>query len=416
MKTEDAMQPMSQAAVSDAVSFPHYRGLSLAIFAGAFVFGVVMSSLGALLPGLVEKVGFDRESAGRLFLAMNFAMLIGSLVFGPVCDRFGFRRLLLVSILLVGAAYTSLALAGLTLAYGYTAIALSLVALGVGGGALNGATNALVNDISPERRGAALNRLGICFGLGALITPFLIGALKARLGLEPIIYLFALFTLAPLALYTVVAFPAPKHRGGLPRRELLTVLLNPLLYLFALLLFFQSGNEFALGGWLSTYLAERFGIDSGQAAFVLAGYWAAMMAGRAICGALSHRIKAETLVCASALLALVSVAGLRLAPSQAMAIAAVALTGLGFAAIFPTTLAQAGETFAQFSGTAFSVIFVVALSGGMTAPWLVGNIAQTRSIEAGLGVVIFNCAMIFLLQTLIAMRRDAKRIGKNSEA
>ncbi|MGH9935400.1 MAG: hypothetical protein ACREAM_04085, partial [Blastocatellia bacterium] len=66
---------------------------------------------------------------------------------------------------------------------------------------------------------------------------------------------------------------------------------------------------------------------------------------------------------------------------------------------------QAGEAFAQFSGTAFSVIFVIALSGGMTAPWLVGKIAQTHSIEAGFGVVIFNCAMIFLLQTIIVMRR-----------
>lgn len=400
MKTEDAIQPMSQAEAGDAAGFPHYRGLSLAIFVGAFVFGVVMASLGALLPGLVEKVGFDKESAGRLFLAMNFAMLVSSLVFGPVCDRFGFRRLMLVSIAIVGAAYMSLALA-----HEYVAIMLSLIGLGLGGGALNGATNALVNDISAERRGAALNRLGICFGLGALITPFLIGALKARLGLEPIIYLFAFFTLAPLALCAVAAFPPPKHHGGLPRRELLAVLRNPLLYLFALLLFFQSGNEFALGGWLSTYLAERFGVDAGRAAFALGGYWAAMMAGRAICGALSHRIKAESLVRASALLALAAVAGLRFAPSRAAAVGAIILIGLGLAAIFPTTLAQAGETFAQFSGTAFSVIFVVALSGGTTAPWLVGKIAQARSIEAGFGVIIFNCAMIFLLQTIIVMRR-----------
>ena len=79
--------------------------------------------------------------------------------------------------------------------------------------------------------------------------------------------------------------------------------------------------------------------------------------------------------------------------------------GLGFAAIFPTTLARAGEAFAQFSGTAFSVIFLVALSGGMTAPYLAGKIAQTRSIETGLGSVILNCAMIFLLQILAARWR-----------
>ncbi|HZS05477.1 MAG TPA: MFS transporter [Blastocatellia bacterium] len=403
MKTEEAATPAPHVIFSDAASFPHYRGLTLAIFAGAFVFGVVMASLGAMLPGLVEKIGFDKGGAGALFLAMNFAMLIGSLVFGPVCDRFGFRLLLLASIVLVGAAYTSLALAG-----SYAAITFSLAALGLGGGALNGATNALVNDISPERRGAALNSLGIFFGVGALVTPFLIGALNGRLGLRAIICLFALFTLAPFVLYLTVDFPAPKHAGGLPRGELAAVLRSPLLYLFAFVLFFQSGNEFTVGGWLSTFLAERFRIEAGQAAFVLAGYWAAVMAGRSVCGWLSGRVKGATLVCASALLAAAAVACLLLAQSGAVAIAAVIFIGLGFAAIFPTTLAQAGEAFAQFSGTAFSVIFVVALSGGMTAPWLAGKIAQTRSIETGLGLVIFNCAMIFLLQLIVARRRSQR--------
>lgn len=396
MKTEQSAQPMDHAAAG----FPDYRGLTLAIFAGAFVFGVVMASLGALLPGLVEKIGFDKGRAGTLFLVMNFAMLVGSFVFGLVCDRFGFRLLLLISIVLVGAAYTSLAMAG-----SYVAIGLSLAALGLGGGALNGATNALVNDVSPERRGAALNRLGIFFGVGALVTPFLIGALKERLGLETIIYLFALFTLAPLLLYLTVAFPAPKHSGGLPRGELLAVLSNPMLYLFAFILFFQSGNEFTIGGWLSTFLVERFRVDAGQAAFVLAGYWAAMMAGRSVCSVLANRVSAEALVYGSALLALAAVAGLLLAPSPAMAIVAAVFIGLGFAAIFPITLAQAGEAFAQFSGTAFSVIFVVALCGGMTAPWLAGKIAQAHAIEAGLGLVILNCAMIVLLQMIIRLRR-----------
>ncbi len=403
MKTEQAAQAIDRAAESKAADFPHYRGLVQAIFAGAFVFGVVMASLGALLPGLIEKIGFDKASAGALFLAMNFAMLVGSLIFGPVCDRFGFRALLLVSTLMVGVAYTSLALAG-----NYSAIALSLLALGLGGGALNGAVNALVNDISPARRGAALNRLGVFFGVGALVTPFLVGALRGRVGQEMIVYLFALFTLAPLALYLTVEFPAPKHSGGLPRGELMAVLRNPLLYLFAFILFFQSGNEFTVSGWLSTFLPERFRIGDDRAAFALAGFWAAMMVGRFVCSALASRISSAKLVMASALLALAAVAGLLIAPSQSIAIASAVLIGLGFAAIFPTTLAQAGESFAQFSGTAFSVIFVVALCGGMTSPWLAGRLAQTHSIEFGLGLVIFNCAMIFLLQMFVALRPAAR--------
>jgi len=369
-----------------------------------------MASLGALLPGLVKKIGFDKAAAGALFLMMNFAMLVGSLVFGPICDRFGFRVMLLLSTSLVGASFLSLASAG-----SYAVIAGSLVGLGLGGGALNGGTNALLSDISPEQRGAALNRLGIFFGFGALSTPFFIGALRDRLGLEQIIYILGIFSLIPLALYALIRFPAAKHSSGFPRSQFLALLGNPALYLFAFLLFFQSGNEFTVGGWLSTYLPERFGIDAGRASFLLAGYWAAIMVGRSISSVLARKVKPEVMVLGSVLLSLAAVAGLLLAPSQKFAALAVVFIGLGFAAIFPTTLAQAGGTFAELSGTAFSVIFVVALAGGMTCPWLVGKIAQSHTVEAGMGIAIFNCAMIALLQVAIWIRNSwaqQKALGK----
>jgi fucose permease len=135
------------------------------------------------------------------------------------------------------------------------------------------------------------------------------------------------------------------------------------------------------------------------------------MIGRMVSGFLSRRVRAEAMVLASALLSLVAVAGLLLAPSQSFAVLAVALIGLGFATVFPTTLAQAGATFADFSGTAFSVIFVIALTGGMTSPWLVGKVAAANSIEAGFGVAIFNCAMIALLQGVIWLRHSAPQAG-----
>jgi fucose permease len=79
-----------------------------------------------------------------------------------------------------------------------------------------------------------------------------------------------------------------------------------------------------------------------------------------------------------------------------------AMIGLGFSAIFPTTLAQAGAAFPRYSGTAFSVIFVMALTGGMTAPWMVGRIAQNHGVGAGFWVTVAGCAAIAALQGMIA--------------
>lgn len=373
-----------------------YRGLHLSIFAGAFVFGVVMSSLGALLPSLTATLGLRKVDAGLLFLCMNFAMVMGSLVFGPICDRFGFRLLLIASSLLISGAFALLSGAA-----GYGLIVVSMSVLGFAGGALNGGTNALLNDISPDRRQGALNLLGIFFGVGALFTPFFIGSLLATVGLWFILVSLSILTLAPFALFMLARFPAAKHGGGFRPSELRAVLGNPVLYLFGCLLFFQSGNEFTVGGWVSSFLEERHHVGSGAAAYALAGYWGAVLAGRLGASRIGARMNSSTLVAGGAFLAMLSTVGLIFSGSGPIAMLLVAFVGLGFAAIFPTTLAQAGTVFASHSGTAFSVIFVLALSGGMTAPWLVGRIAQTHGIGAGFWVTAVSCGAIVLLQAVI---------------
>ena len=376
---------------------PHYPRLQVSIFAGAFVFGIVMSSLGALLPVLTSSLGLDKATAGSLFLGMNFAMLVGSLVFGPVCDRFGFRLLLLASTLLIGGAF--LVLSG---AANHAAILPALILLGLGGGTLNGGANALLNDISPERRQSALNLLGIFFGCGALFTPFAIGALLGAVGLRAILAGLGFLTAAPFVLFVRARFPGAKHQAGFKSGELRSVLASPLLYLFGLLLFFQSGNEFTVGGWVSTLLQEQHDMGPRAAAYTLTAYWAAIMAGRLVASRIGARAASPLMVVSGALVALAASVGLILSRSSFAAIVWVALAGLGFAPIFPTALAQAGARFAGYSGTAFSAIFVMALGGGMTAPWLVGRIAQSGGIGAGFWVTVVSCGAIALLQVIIA--------------
>jgi fucose permease len=89
-----------------------------------------------------------------------------------------------------------------------------------------------------------------------------------------------------------------------------------------------------------------------------------------------------------------------LAPSGVLASAGAVILGLGFAAIYPTTLAIVGGRFAGLTGTAFSVVIAVGLVGGMLAPWLAGLIAEASSLRQGLIIPIVNCAMIAVLSIL----------------
>lgn len=391
---------------SDRPGSPEVARLQASAWAGIFVFGIVMAILGALLPSLFERIGFGAGAAGNLFLTMNFSMLVTSLCFGPLVDRFGFKALLAVSALLVAGAFLLL-----SRATSYGLVLAAAVVLGIGGGGLNGGTNALTSDLHEgEKRASALNVLGIFFGFGALSIPFLIGTLRDVLGLDKILWLATGLALVPFVIYTVLRFPKAKQAQGFPLREAAPIVRSPLLWLAALILFFQSGNEFTVGGWISTYLENTFGFGPGPAALVLAGYWAAVMAGRLVSSRLVHKVGNERLILGSAALALVAAALMAFAPSGAAAAAGAVAIGLGFAAIYPTTLAIVGGRFAAFTGTAFSIVISVGLVGGMLAPWLAGKIAEASSLRRGLVIPVFNCAMIVVLTTLLA--RQTRKVSR----
>ena len=376
--------------------------LQASAFAGMFVFGIVMAVLGAILPSLFERIRIDKAEAGGLFLYMNFAMLVVSFFFGPIVDRFGFKLFLLASSLLVALSFGLLAFAA-----GHAPVIAAVVVLGLGGGGLNGGTNALTNDLNPGGRGSALNLLGIFFGFGALFIPFLIGTLLGWAGLVRILILAAALGLVPFILFASSIFPRPKQPQGFPIREAKKIAGDPLLWVCAFILFFQSGNEFTLGGWISTCLHEEFGLAPTAAALVLAGYWAAVMAGRLAASRIVRKTGHNPLVLGSAVLSLSAALLLVAAPAPGAAVAGALLVGLGFAAIYPTTLATAGGRFASVSGTAFSIIFTVALCGGMLSPWLAGTIAQASSLRRGLLVPVVSCAMIIILQ--IVLTRVSKK-------
>jgi len=387
------------------------RALMASACAGIFVFGIVMAVLGVMLPSLFARIQFTKGEAGNLFFVMNLAMLVMSVIFGPVVDRFGFRALLALSALLVAVS-----LFAFSRATTYSWLVGSALVLGLGGGGLNGGANALASDLFPESRSAALNLIGIFFGFGALSIPFLVGILLDSLGLGTILIFAALLSAVPFGLFLALRFPGAKHAQGFPLGRAAQVIRDPLLWLCAFLLFFESGNEFTAGGWLAAYLNETFHFPATTAALVLAGYWAGLMAGRLLVSLkLVKIIKNESLILASAVLSLGAASLIYLAPSGPMAALGIVLLGLGFAAIYPTTLAVAGGAFPAFSGTAFSVIFMVALVGGMTAPWLVGKIAAAASLRRGLVVPIIGCALIIVLQLGIMRLERARRSNAQEE-
>jgi fucose permease len=387
------------AATPRPAAPPDARALGGLAQAGMFVFGIVMALVGAIVPALSERLPLTPGDIGTLLLVMNFAMLVASLGVGLVMDRWGLKIPLAA-----GAALVAIGLLVIGGAGHYAALQFAAACVGLGGGALNGGTNTLVADLhdEPGRKAAALNLLGVFFGVGALVLPFSLGALTSRFGVAPLLYAASGLCMAVTLAAAVLSFPEPKQRHGWPLASMPRFLRMPVIRALALLLFFQSGNEFLLGGYVATFLTRDLSLSVAGASYSLAAYWGAIMAARLVLSRLLLRASAQAVVVGGALLSAAAALIVAAAPTPSVALGATVLTGFALAGIFPSVLGLTGARFREHSGTVFGILFTIALCGGMTIPWFAGHLAEAAGLRS---VFVFASANFVAIAALGVVAR-----------
>jgi MFS transporter, FHS family, glucose/mannose:H+ symporter len=378
----------------------HRAALTWAAYSGMFVFGIALALLAPILPYLFEEMQLDPSQAGGLFVFLNGGSLVVALASGPAFDRFGFKILLIFSSVLCATA-----LAGVATASSYMVLAGFVFLLGLGGGGLNSGTNAFVADLHPGTQAAALSRLGVFFGVGAVFIPLFIGAMLSFLDLKIILMMTAGIALIPAIAFLSLGFPPGKHSStGFPVNQAVRALSSPLVLLIGILLFFQSGNEMNSNAWMGSFLVERVGLSAAKAPFYLAGFWGGVLIGRLFSPLLLRRVRETTLVQASAVAAVFWLVVLVAFPHVAFSAVAAAMAGLSISPIFPCVLGYVAARFPGLSGTVFGVLMSIALIGGMVLPLLAGYIVGRSGAGGGLLTAAVGFVAVFVLQTVIKVR------------
>ncbi|MEM6378690.1 MAG: MFS transporter, partial [Bacteroidota bacterium] len=62
---------------------------------GMLVFGMVMISLGSILPDISNKFQLNEAAIGYLATLLPLGILVGSLLFGPSVDWFSYKKILI---------------------------------------------------------------------------------------------------------------------------------------------------------------------------------------------------------------------------------------------------------------------------------------------------------------------------------
>jgi MFS transporter, FHS family, L-fucose permease len=372
-----------------------------------FVYGMLSSLLGTIVPGLGDALHLTNTEIGYIGLSQGLGLAAMSVIAGAFMDRKGKK----IGVL-AGLCATTVGLALLSHATSVVFVGAAMFILGCGGSLVIVGANAITSDIGDKRRAAALNFLNIFSGLGGLATPFIAGNF---LGANPGKIAGFGIAAALMVLLVVLLTPMdkPQHPKGAGQERGAWIFKSSALYLLSAVTFLYTACEFGIWNWLPKLLIAM-GMPSVVALNILSLGFA--------CGLLFGRIAATTLLWRAAPLTVTVVCSVAMTAttymvlhpmSQWMTGVMVFLMGAAMAPVFPTTIAIVGKLFKKQSATAIGFAVTCGFSGlTMSSPvigWLSGS--EPMGVRRGLlllPVLSLSIALILVCSRGLLRREEEK--------
>ncbi|MFI7490011.1 MFS transporter [Micromonospora echinaurantiaca] len=399
---------MSPAAAPPAAPAPAVPRSVLAARTGvAVVFalnGLAVATWFGRVPAVREALGLTAGRLGLLLLALSAGALLAMPTAGLVAQRLGTARTVAASTLLVAAGLT-LAGAAASLAGSLVGVAVGLFALGYGSGTCDVAMN--VEGAAVERRlgRTVMPRFHAAWSLGSVAGAAL-GAGAARLGVPVAAHLAALAAvvlvgtvLAARSFLPVTesaAAPAPASR----RRDLLAAWREPRTLLVGLLVLVMAFAEGSANDWLAVAFVDGHGLSEAAGAAVFGVFVVGMTLGRTVGTLALDRWGRVPVLIATILLAALGAGTAVLAGSGPVAIAGVALWGVGASLGFPVGMSAAADD-EERAPARVSVVAVIGYTAFLAGPPLLGMLGdRVGTLHALLVVPLLLLPTLALVPTL----------------
>ncbi len=365
------------------------EGGRLSKTAGYFVvfimLGLARTVIGPTLPSLAGQTHVSLSAISLLFTATALGGLIGSLLGGWLYDRMPGHPILTAMMgVIIIIFFTIPAISSLWLLIGL------FLLLGIAESTVDLGGNTLLVRVHREKVGPFMNALHFFFGIGAFLSPLIVGWIIAGGGEIAQAYWVIALLLLPVAVWFMF-LPSPALHAASKTAD--TGPLNVVLVgAFALFFFLYTGSEVAFGGLMYTYAMKLSITTPAQAAFLTSAFGGALTLGRLLSIPLAARLHPVLLLFGSLFGALLNLALIAIFPrSLSMLWIAVCGLGLSMASVFPTIMSFS-ERRMTLTGQVTGLFFVGACLGVMSIPWMIGQMIEFRGPQSMM-MILFMCIM-----------------------
>ncbi len=360
------------------------KRLLFSCFYAFFLCGIVMLTLGSALPDISTAHNLTYSLSGALLSCYSLGNLASGILSGLAVLYLGPKAAAVILTLCICAG-----MSGLTFADTPMFLMVSCGLVGFGRGSLITFSQAMVSlaDSRPSTTGL----LHAAFAAGSILAPLVFSALRVISWRTGLVFVAGLGLIAAGLFALVRDYPGREGSSG----RSLAFLRERGFIMIAGLMFLYLCCEFALNGWLVSYMTHKH-MTMTYAQSMAALLWVVMLAGRLACAHLMKHVSREKLLVVLAGGAAIFFGVILKSESRAGVALSVAGLGVFMSGISPLIYASAAPYSNKYP-LAMGVIFTVGCTGGTLMPLLTGIIAERFGFDGGMSAIMSAFVMLVLL-------------------
>ncbi len=371
------------------------RAITYSSYLSMLFLGVSSSLVGAA----ARSIGLSPFQIGLLIAVQNLGFMVAVLVTGALADSHEKPRLLFL-----GSVVLAISLFLFYLGDDFAINLVIMAFIGVGIGAYEGVTDAMLLDIHHERQNYFININHFFVTIGSIVIALYLWLLPVDWRSSVVTSSVIVAVLALVFGLTRLASPTMHHDPYLDRVKILARERTVLALFLATLL--VVGAELSATGILTTFLTEMRGFSQTAAQAALVLFLVGIAVGRVVIGRFSHNAHVPRNILLLFGLSLACFTALFFWDFGSLTVVFVFMAGLSMSALVPLMLTLAGLLYVRVAGTVLGAIKVAIAVGGIFVPLLLSVVVSRISFQAALLLfpLAFLSGLLILAPTLRGIR------------
>ncbi|MDF2578085.1 MAG: glcP1 [Chlamydiales bacterium] len=363
-----------------------------------FLCGVVGTTLGSILPELLNYYDLSYTEGGQLVSLGSIGFLLGVPISSLLLGRFSEKEIIYTALLFVEFAQLCI----LSLPEFKYILFLNFIN-NIGIAALSTITATLLMEHFVGRRAVIMSYLEVAYGSGALVMPVLASVLISYNA-----WRYAFLITGFLAFLMLLVWRFARYSKNTPQTNtndpempftpqiMPTILKGQFIFLFVFMIFLYSGVEGSLNSFLSSIFISYLGVAANQASLSIAIFWVSMVIGRLATGWIIRKVTYGNFLFRSMVAALFIFANFIIWKNAVVGYILISFLGFAMSGVYSITMVYANHTFPGHARLITSLITGFAGLGSASFPALMGYTMDKEGVSSAL-LLVATLIVVYLV-------------------